>query len=774
MKLTVNKKPSRLSMSSKKASKRSKKDDNDGEKKSQIRLPLWNKHDDTFYDHPFGKACFVVSDIIFLCKITKILNLEELFEMVSNANAVATKIQHTPTHLQNIKDIFVRVDPDLNCWHLYHTLFHLEAMKNKFNLEKKRLQQLQVEFEEADYTLNSDQENCRYNCWWGFLHFNYVNVSSHPVDLGSAYLSGIFEEVKKRSGYKTYIKLYNRQDLSTRESMLNVECQFWQTLMSNLGYCCGEDKDPDEEEHFVDVGGATSTTTPASTPTPGSTTTPGYGPASTTMAGSNPTCNPKKEKTAFKEFYSETFLEDDNVEFANLEYQTFGERKIVGVDRVVRFAQHEMAKARVNDENELLTLTFQHEVMKKQLQTLENNIRYLSEKIVVSRQNDLDLTRHMMSIYAKPKHAKHYLSSLDSKIALCKATWETIAAKARDDVSTQVSNNVIVPRRRKNPDRTKLHGGSSEDDCFTESDQEEDFNAGSDESEGEETPNEDGETPNEEEETPNVDSVVDDDALSKLRTSGRLRKKNNKNNSGEPIIIDGNENDDKLPAKKRKLEDTELPEEPYIGTSPVHNEPEKTDNTLKYSGSDGLEQGETSGEDYLNEGVDDSGIPKIDSDLGNSNLGNDNLGNSNLGKDDLGKNNLGDSNLGKDNLGKDNLGDSNLGKDDLGTSTINLGSSGNNTVLTTIVPGNLGSVPIDLESSNGNLEVPKDGGSDLGVVKKDSGFQEITDLVGEFVARCDGNADWVWVDSYYRKHTVLSQVPTAVAAFEARLARESL
>ena len=92
MKLSVNKKPSRLSMSSKKTTKLSKKDkeDNDGEKKSQIRLPLWNKQDDAFYDHPFGKACFLVSDIIFLCKITKILNLEELFEMVSDANAVAT------------------------------------------------------------------------------------------------------------------------------------------------------------------------------------------------------------------------------------------------------------------------------------------------------------------------------------------------------------------------------------------------------------------------------------------------------------------------------------------------------------------------------------------------------------------------------------------------------------------------------------------------------------------------------------------------------------
>ena len=70
-------------------------------------------------------ATYVVSDIIFESKISDFLTLEELFTMVSEANASSTgNSQISPAYLQSLKEMFERVDPDLICWHLFHTLYH--------------------------------------------------------------------------------------------------------------------------------------------------------------------------------------------------------------------------------------------------------------------------------------------------------------------------------------------------------------------------------------------------------------------------------------------------------------------------------------------------------------------------------------------------------------------------------------------------------------------------------------------------------------------------
>ena len=118
MKLSVNKKSPRLSMSSKKALKQKKDSDVGGVKKSQIRLPLWNEKTYRFYDHPFARSCFVVSDTIFHSKITKFLNLEELFVRFREVNAARTGSQVSPHYMQTLEEMFKKVDPDLICWHL--------------------------------------------------------------------------------------------------------------------------------------------------------------------------------------------------------------------------------------------------------------------------------------------------------------------------------------------------------------------------------------------------------------------------------------------------------------------------------------------------------------------------------------------------------------------------------------------------------------------------------------------------------------------------------
>ena len=730
-------------------------DDCAKDKTKQIRLPLWNKKLDRYYDHPFGKACYEVSDLIFETKILKFLTLEELFTMVGESNALRTgSSQITPTYLQTLKEMFEKVDPDLICWHLFHTLYHTEAFKNRLLVEAKKRADSGKNVDKKKYTLNTEQETCRYSCWWTLLHYYHVNVPSH-TELDSKYQSGIFDAVKKKTSYRYYSSMFDDRT-GTRENMLDAGCQFWRIVENNLTYFCATDKDSDDKD-FDDEDSDGST------------------PAGNSESEEK---TPLVEKTTFQDFFSKDFLVENNNEFGMFCWKTFGDRELLTGDRIERFAQREMAKSRVNYTNELRTLTFKHEVKKKKLVALENKINNLCKKIVLSRQNDVDLHRYMMSVHSKPKDSKHYLSGLDEKLILSKVPWKDIAVQAREDVQGRLRKHALAPKLLVAPGLTKILGGSSEEEFPDDS--------SNDEIPGEETCVA---------VTTPIQGSSDEDErpITHLRKSNRLKKKMaTPGTPVVPIIIGSDdENVESVPTKKRKFEDlaeTKLPDNVDIGGAirEDHKDSANTGEELDGGGNKDHKDGDSLGDDlssFFND-EDDKDTPKIDMDSSQD-------GGSHLkdAKDDLvdpeTESKLAIIEHVKDYLANDPLviklvvpqdsnnnldgvanlettnndlvgGINNLGgpKDDPGGSKINLEVSGNNLkdsgnnlegllttpTLTSTVPdnlvdpqsnletvntnlsivtapvNNLEGVPIDLETSKVNLEDVKDGEDNLGSV----------------------------------------------------------
>jgi hypothetical protein len=701
--------------------------------------PFGTKKLDRYYDHPFGKACYEVSDLIFETKILKFLTLEELFTMVGESNALRTgSSQITPAYLQTLKEMFEKVDPDLICWHLFHTLYHTEAFKNRLLIEAKKRADSGKSVDKKKYTLNAEQETCRYSCWWTLLHYYHVNVPSH-TELDSKYQSGIFDEVKKKTSYRYYSSMFDDRT-GTRENMLDAGCQFWRIVENNLTYFCATDKDSDDKDFDdEDSDGAT-----PFTGCDGPLTLDGSTPAGKSELEEK---TPLVEKTTFQDFFSKDFLVENNNEFGMFCWKTFGNRELLTGDRIERFAQREMAKSHVNDTNELRTLTFKHEIKKKKLVALENKINTLCKKIVLSRQNDVDLHRYMMSVHSKPKDGKHYLSGLDEKLILSKVPWKDIALQAREDVQGRIRKHALAPKLLVEPCLTKILGGSSEEEFPDDSN--------NDEVPGEET----GVVV-----TTTTQSLSGDDdkPITSLRQSNRLKKK--MTTSGTPavpiIIGSDDENVESVPTKKRKIEDlaeTKLPDNVDIGgaISEDHKDSANTGEELDGGGNKDLKDGDSLGGDlssFFND-EDDKDTPKIDMDSsqdGGSHLKDvkDDLVDSETAsklaiiehvKDYLANDPLvtklvvpQDSNNNLDgvaNLETTNNdlvgGINNLGgpKDDPGASKINLEGSGNNLegqlitpTLTSTVPGNLVDPLSNLETVKVNLEDVKDGEDNLGSV----------------------------------------------------------